>query len=253
MLVFNDGDFSENKTFLVTELMAHLPREVLARNFGVPEEAFKGLPTHEKYIFSLPVPPSIDEVRRNLGDATFTDKYVFRASQMQPTHFPGGAGTVVDALNFKVTNLAALFIDLEPGGMREIHWHPYADELQYYLGGKARMTVFDAVSESRTFDFVGGDVGYVPKTLAHYIENIGDEPMRVLNIFHLPEYMDISLNNWLALTPKELVQGHLEIGEPFMSSLRATRQPITNGANGANGGARQPATNGANGASRQGS
>jgi oxalate decarboxylase len=113
--------------------------------------------------------------------------------------------------------------------MREIHWHPEADELQYYISGKARMTVFDAVNNARTFDFAAGDVGYVPKTLAHYIENIGDEPMRVLNIFHKPEYRDVSLNNWLALTPRHLVQGHLDVGDPLMSSFRATRQTITKG------------------------
>jgi oxalate decarboxylase len=91
------------------------------------------------------------------------------------------------------------------------------------------MTVFDAVNNARTFDFVAGYVGYVPKTLAHYIENIGDEPMRVLNIFHKPEYRDVSLNNWLALTPRHLVQGHLDVGDPLMSSFRATRQTITKG------------------------
>ncbi len=76
--------------------------------------------------------------------------------------------------------------------------HPDADELQYYISGKARMTVFDAVNNARTFDFEAGDVGYVPKTLAHYIENTGDEPMRVVNVFHTGEYKDVSLNNWLA-------------------------------------------------------
>lgn len=228
-LVFNDGNFSENETFLVTELFAHTPLEVLSRNFGVPQEAFKGLPPHEKYIFRQPVPAPLDEVRQSMGNVTFTDKYVFRASKLKPTPYPGGAGTVIDSSNFPVTNLAALIIDLEPGGMRELHWHPEADEIQYYLSGKARMTVFDAVNNARTFDYVPGDVGYVPKTLAHYIENTGDEPMRVLNIFHKPEYRDVSLNNWLALTPRDLVQGHLEVGDPFISSLRTGRQPITKG------------------------
>ncbi len=229
VLVFNDGNFSENQTLLVTELFAHTPREVLAKNFGVPVEAFEGIPASEKYIFRQPVPPPLEQVRAELGAVNFTDKYVFRASKVAPTPYPGGATTVVDNKTFEVTNLAALFIDLEPGGMREIHWHPDADEIQYYISGKARMTVFDAVSNARTFDFVAGDVGYVPKTLAHYIENTGDEPVRVLNVFHTGQYRDVSLNNWLALTPKHLVEGHLDIGDPLMSSLRATRQPVVKG------------------------
>ncbi|WP_433850895.1 cupin domain-containing protein [Brucella pseudogrignonensis] len=229
VLVFNDGNFSENQTLLVTELFAHTPREVLAKNFGVPESAFDGTPSEEKYIFRQPVPPALEEVRRDLGAVSFTDKYVFRASKQQKNHFEGGATQVVDSGNFPVTNLAALFIDLEPGGMREIHWHPDADEIQYYISGQARMTVFDAVNNARTFDFVAGDVGYVPKTLAHYIENTGNEPVRVLNVFHTGEYKDVSLNNWLALTPKHLVEGHLDVGDPLMGALRQKYQTIVKG------------------------
>ncbi|MEJ5142965.1 cupin domain-containing protein [Gluconobacter albidus] len=226
VLVFNDGNFSENQTLLVTELFAHIPREVLAKNFGVPEAAFANIPAHEKYIFRQPVPPPLEQVRQDLGAVTFTDKYVFRASATPPISYPGGATQVIDSRNFSVTTLAALIIDLEPGGMREVHWHPDADELQYYISGKARMTVFDAVDNARTFDFVPGDVGYVPRTLAHYIENIGDEPVKVINVFHTGQYKDISLNNWLALTPAHLVKGHLEVDDQFVSHLRTTRQPV---------------------------
>ncbi|MFK8253335.1 cupin domain-containing protein [Ancylobacter terrae] len=229
VLVFNDGNFSENQTLLVTELFAHMPREVLAKNFGVPVSAFDGIPPHEKYIFRQPVPAPIAQVRAELGAVNFTDKYVFRASELTPNKFPGGATTVVDSKNFEVTSLAALFIDLDPGGMREIHWHPDADEIQYYISGKARMTVFDAVDNARTFDYVAGDVGYVPKTLAHYIENVGDEPVRVLNVFHTGVYRDVSLNNWLALTPPALVKGHLDVGDPLMSSFRKGYQTIVKG------------------------
>lgn len=229
LLVFNDGNFSENQTLLVTELFAHTPKDVLAKNFGVPVEAFDGIPAAEKYIFRLPVPAPLEEVRREMGAVNFTSKYVFRAAQMKKNNFAGGATQLVDNRTFEVTNLAALFIDLEPGGMREIHWHPDADEIQYYISGKARMTVFDAVNNARTFDYVAGDVGYVPKTLAHYIENIGDEPVRVINVFHTGQYKDVSLNNWLALTPPQLVKGHLDIDKPFIDSLRKEYQTVVKG------------------------
>ncbi|MFG1395061.1 cupin domain-containing protein [Xanthobacter agilis] len=229
VLVFNDGNFSENQTLLVTELFAHTPRAVLAKNFGVPQSAFEGLPAPEKYIFPMPVPGPIADVRKQLGAASMTGKYVFRASEVPPKSFAGGATKIIDSKTFEVTNMATLMIDLEPGGMREIHWHPDADEIQYYLGGKARMTVFDAVNNARTFDYSSGDVGYVPKTLAHYIENVGDEPMRVLNAFNKGEYKDVSLNQWLALTPKDLVKGHLNVGDPLLSSLRQGYSPVVKG------------------------
>lgn len=230
VLVFNDGNFSENQTLLITELFAHTPRDVLARNFGVEETAFDGIPAAEKYIFRQPVPGPIDEVRRELqADSAMTAGYVFRGATAVKKSWAGGATTIVDSRNFEVTNMSALFIDLEPGGMREIHWHPDSDELQYYVRGTARMTVFDAVNNARTFDFVAGDVGYVPRTLAHYIENTGDEPLRVLNVFHTSVYKDVSLNQWMALTPPALVRGHLDVGDELMSALRKDYGSVVKG------------------------
>ena len=42
-------------------------------------------------------------------------------------------------------------------------------------------------------------------------------------------HKDISLNTWLALTPRHLVEGHLDVGEPLMSALRPPRQPLVKG------------------------
>jgi len=46
--------------------------------------------------------------------------------------------------------------------MREMHWHPLASEWQFYIAGKARMTVFFSVESARTMDFNANDVGFVP-------------------------------------------------------------------------------------------
>lgn len=226
VLIFNDGNFSENETLLVTELFAHTPKEVLAKNFGVPESAFDNIPAKEKYIFRQPVPQDIETVRKELGAAQMTGKYVFRGKDIPATKWPGGATKIIDVNNFNVTSMAMLMIEIEPGGMREIHWHPDSDEIQYYLTGQARMTVFNSVANARTFDYTAGDVGYVPKNLAHYIENTGTETVHVLNVFNRADYRDISLNQWLALTPPALVQGHLDVDDRLMNSLRATRCPV---------------------------
>ena len=71
--------------------------------------------------------------------------------------------------------IAAGLVEIEPGGMRELHWHTNADEWQFYISGQARMTVFGSESNSRTFNFQAGDVGSVPFPMAHYIENIRDD------------------------------------------------------------------------------
>ena len=53
--------------------------------------------------------------------------------------------------------------ELKPGGLRELHGHPNADEWQYYIKGSGRMTVFDTGPQAITANFQPGDIGYVPK------------------------------------------------------------------------------------------
>lgn len=226
VLVFDDGNFSENQTLLVTELLAHLPKSVVAKNFGVAEEDLASLPKQQKYIFPLPVPAALDVVRKQLPDDPPPLPFVFHASKSPASKFDGGSTKVIDSRLFPETTLSALIIDLEPGAMREIHWHPDADELQYYTKGQARMTVFDATANARTFDFRAGDVGCVPKTLGHYIENTGNEPMQVINVFNTRAYKDISLNQWMALTPPDMVRGTLNLNDRMMQSLRRSYRPV---------------------------
>ena len=226
LLVFDDGKFSEYQTMLITEWFAHTPRDVLAKNFGVPESHFANIPKKEKYIFKLPVPPPLDLVRKRLPDNKPITPFTWHASAQAPNRYDGGSTKVIDVKNFPRTTLSALIIELAPGAMRELHWHPHADEWQYYLEGEARMTVFDAVNSARTFDYRAGDVGYVPRTLGHYIENIGSTTMRVINVFNSPHYQDVSLNQWMALTPPELVRGHLNLDDTAMKALRREFRPV---------------------------
>ena len=88
------------------------------------------------------------------------------------------------------------------------------------------MTVFDATANARTFDFRAGDVGWVPKTLGHYIENTGKEPVQVINVFNAPKYKDVSLNQWMALTPPEMIQGTLDLDDTMMKALRRSYRPV---------------------------
>jgi oxalate decarboxylase len=59
LLAFDDGHFSEDSTFLITDWFAHTPKDVLAKNFGVPASAFDRIPEKELYIFNAPMPPAL--------------------------------------------------------------------------------------------------------------------------------------------------------------------------------------------------
>ena len=117
------------------------------------------------------------------------------------------------------TNHAAALVTLKPGGLRELHWHPNADEWQFYISGKARMTVFATGGRARTMDFETGDVGYVLKTLPHYIENTGNTDLKFLEMFKSSYYQDLALSEWLTHTPPELVTAHLNLDQATLDAL----------------------------------
>lgn len=230
LLVFDSGDFSENETFLITDWFAHTPREVLAKNFGVPESAFANLPEdveHTRYIFAgtVPGPLDADAVRSPQGAVPM--RYSYRMLADKPIKAPGGQVRIVDSSKFPAAStIAAALVEIEPGAMRELHWHPNIDEWQYYINGRGRMTVFASGGRARTFDYQAGDVGYVPFAMGHYIENTGSEVLRYLEMFRSSYFADVSLNQWMGLTPPELVQAHLNLDQKTMAALRKDKPII---------------------------
>ena len=230
LLVFDDGNFSENETFLLSDWFAHTPSEVLAKNFGVPEKAFAKIPKdveHLRWIFAgkVPGPLASNAVKAPKGPTPI--KYSYHLSTQKPMKMDGGQVKIVDSTNFPAAStIAAALVEVEPGAMRELHWHPNNDEWQYYISGSARMTVFASGGKARTFNYQAGDVGYVPFAMGHYVENTGNEPLRFLELFRSSYFADLSLNQWMALTPPELVQAHLNLDKQTMAALRKDKPVI---------------------------
>ena len=223
LLVFDSGDFSENETFLICDWFAHTPREVLAKNFGVDKSAFDALPTdigHSRYMFAGKVPLSLNEDAPPPPAKQSRQSYTWHMLAQEPTKAPGGSVRITDSRNFSVSKtIAAARIEVEPGAIRELHWHPNADEWQYYLSGQGRMSVFASGGKSRTFDYQAGDVGYVPRDMGHYVENTGDEPLIFLALFRSDHYADVSLAQWMGVLPPELVKAHLNVDDKFIARL----------------------------------
>jgi len=213
LLVFDEGLFSEDNTFLLSEWIAHTPGEVLSKNFGLDRAALAKLPKDAMYIFPADLPKSLAEDKAAVGGQKVQSpiQYTFRMASMTPTfRTPQGEARIVDSHNFPASkNIAAALLTIKPGGMRELHWHPNASEWQYYIAGRGRMTVFAPVGSARTVDVKANDVGYVPATAGHYIENTGDTDLVALEMFKAPEFVDVSLNNWIRRLPPEMVRSHL--------------------------------------------
>jgi len=226
LLAFDNGNFSEDSTFLLTDWLAHTPKAILAKNFGVSERAFANIPEHELYIFQSQVPPPLAK-DRIAGFGPVSPSFSHRMLAQEPIRTKTGTVRITDSSLFLASkNIAAGLVEIEPGGMRELHWHPNGDEWQFYISGHARMTVFAAESNARTFDYQAGDVGVVPFPMAHYVENTGNTTLRFLEIFRSDRFAEISLSKWLAFTPHELVRAHLRIDESVLANIPSRKTPV---------------------------
>ena len=227
LLVFDDGSFDEDNTFLLTDWFKHTPNDVIGKNFGVPFSSFGTIPDQsERYIFpaSVPGPLGSDKIP---GATAAPQSFSHRLMAQQPIKTPSGTVRISDARTFPVsTTISSALVEVNPGGMRELHWHPNTNEWQYYIEGQARMGVFAGSGQARTFDFNAGDVGYVPFAMGHYIEDTGTTPLRFLEVFKSSYYADLSLDTWLALLPPELVKAHLNLDQQALDALRKKAVPV---------------------------
>ena len=228
ILVFNDGNFSEDSTFLISDWVAHTPTDVLQKNFDLPAQAFADIPHKDLWIFDAPVPGSLESDLAQSHQEKVVDSYKFSLADVAPIKTRGGSVRIADKNNFKASDvMSAALVEVAPGGLRELHWHPTSDEWQYYISGKARMTVFASEGRANTVDFAANDVGYVPRSYGHYIENVGTEPLRFLEVFSVGQYADVSLASWMANTPHELVAAHLNMDVDALKRLSQRKTPVT--------------------------
>jgi oxalate decarboxylase len=215
LLAFDNGRSTEFNTLMLTDWLAHTPPDVLAANFGVAAEAFKNIPVDNLWIFQGTDPGPLEAAQHasatSLGQPAHP--FVFSTSDMKPTkETAGGTVHIVDSTNFAISKTVAMaMVRVKPGALRELHWHPNADEWQYYISGEGRMTVFDTGPKAQTADFRPGDVGYVKKSLGHYVQNTGTTDLVFLEIFKTAKYEEVSLANWLKHSPPQLVKDHLNI------------------------------------------
>ena len=143
---------------------------------------------------------------------------------------PGGSVKILDTQSYPdVTDFAAALFTIKPGAMRELHWHTASDEWNYFIQGKGRLTAYVAPDASRTFDFQAGDTGYVQDGSAHYVENTGDEDLIYLEMLQAPIYNDVSVAQWLGLTPSQIVKDHLGFSDDTLSRLPKVKPFIVPG------------------------
>lgn len=226
ILVFDDGHFSEFGTFSITDWFTQISPQILSRNSGLSMQAIAGLPKGEVYITPGCVPPQVEPFR-NGGPILSQGAHKFRLLDREASKWPGGEERIVDSHDFPISKtVVGSIMDLNPGALRELHWHPNADEWQYYISGRARVGIFGAHGRSKVDEFGPGQVAFIQQGFGHYIEQVGDEPTRILITFPAAEYQEISLSSWLANNPAELLEDNLGIGAEEVARMPKSKVAI---------------------------
>ena len=207
ILIFDNGYFSEFGTFSITDWIGHTPKPLLAKNFGVPESTFDGFPKDEVYFARGAVPPEKPATPLAGAEAAAADAQVSTPRQAAASSTTRGAGSGWSIpRKFPISKtITGVILDLDPGALRELHWHPTADEWQYVIEGKVSVTMFGSRGRYRTETLEKGDVGYIPQGYGHSIENVGDKPCRVLIGFNTGVYEAIDLSQWIAGNPLDVL------------------------------------------------
>ena len=116
--------------------------------------------------------------------------------------FEGGWERIVTQHEFPINGtLTSVLQHLNPGAIREMHWHPNADEWQYILKGQSRVTIFGAHGRVKTEEFKQGQICFIERGFGHCVEQIGSEPTEFFALFNSPIFEEISISKWTSGNP----------------------------------------------------
>jgi oxalate decarboxylase len=71
----------------------------------------------------------------------------------------------------------------------------------------------------RTEEFGPGHVAFIKQGYGHFVEQVGDEPTRILILFNSSMYQEISLANWLGGNPDSVLSSNFGISREMLQRL----------------------------------
>lgn len=221
LLGFDNGHFSEFGTFSVTDWVSHISPAIMARNTGLPASFFSGLPKKELYIGigKIAVKPRPKNINPEIRYSSSAHKFRMAKDGILQ-EFKGGSVRLVSSQEFPIqTTITSMLMEIKPGAIRELHWHPNADEWQYVVQGEGNVSIFGSHGRVKTMPYNKGKVAFIKQGYGHYIENTGKETLKLIILFNSPVYQEISLNDWFNSNPPQLIADHFGMSLDQANSL----------------------------------
>ncbi|RFS20095.1 cupin domain-containing protein [Chitinophaga silvatica] len=220
ILIFDNGNFSEDHTFSITDFVSSVPKEVAAKNLNISTEEVEQLFQGETYFAQCEPPTFQNHLLPRRSEEALKSMHRYPLLAQQPKMFAGGLQRVVTRTEFPISQtMAGSVLEIQPGCMREMHWHPGADEWQYFLEGTAEMGVFLAQSTIVIDQYEAGDIGYAPMGAGHYIKNTGSSVLKVLVGFNNGDYESIDLSSWIGANPLDILEGNFHTSKAMVEKF----------------------------------
>lgn len=222
ILSFDNGAFSEHGTFSITDWVSLTPKEMLAQNWGVPEDVFANFPKGETYIMAGNVLQP-EDARDAPWPRESTHKFSLLKDPRANKDFEGGMFRLASVNEFPASKtMTGAYMSLNPKAQKNLHWNPNANEWHYYLRGRGQVALFGSGGRGRVAEFGPGDVAYIPQGYGHVIRNIGDENLEIIQTWDNGTFQEIGLNEWMAASPPYLLANNFGVPASTFRKFRRT-------------------------------
>ncbi len=197
----------------LTQSVASMSPHILASTFSTSETAFKKLKQQDTFISRL------SELKAPGG--SIPNSHKFDLEKIQPQiETQGGSARILNVKNFpRLKNLALFSLRINKNGIREPHWHPNADELNYVIAGKARLTILSPDGKKDHFELKPGQGSIIPAGYFHHIENAGLKELHMAVFFGNSEPDDIGLSGALSAYSDQLLASIFSTDRKFFEKL----------------------------------
>jgi oxalate decarboxylase len=192
-----------------------IPQSVLAETFGLDPGGFPFLPSRGDQEI-VPIGPFAG----NNGSAAASSRFTVLADRVEPTTYLGGTAREIGVKDIPALEGITVFpLHIDPFGLREPHWHPNANELNYCISGSAQFGVVAPDGNVQTFVIGPGGASFMPQNWLHYIANVSDEPLKLLVFFGNVKPNHIDLSQTFDFFPPEIIAASFGVDPSAFASL----------------------------------
>ena len=163
--------------------------------------------------------------------------HLFSLTKAEPAVFDGGTLRGANEHTFPVLagqQGSVYLVHLDPGGVREPHWHPTAWELNYLISGTAEWSILgtheDGSYHNDVFHARAGDLVFAPQGFFHYFANSSrTEGLDVLVMFNTSAAEpndDIGIVGTLNSLPRDILAASFGVPVSAFAAVPKDLKPV---------------------------